>query len=135
MTPLVATERRQSAWALWGPPLLYMAMIFGLSTQSQLPSPPGRLTDKHVHFLVFGGLSALLLRALARGEWRRVTVATVVGAIVLTAVYGASDELHQSFVPGRDASVLDAVADALGASAAASLLWAWGIIRDRRLRR
>jgi MYXO-CTERM domain-containing protein len=43
--------------------------------------------------------------------------------------YGASDEVHQSFVPGRDSDVLDWRADTIGGAAAAGLLLAWAIIR------
>ena len=37
-----------------------------------------------------------------------------VALIVAGALYGATDEWHQSFVPGRDASVLDWLADLCG---------------------
>jgi VanZ family protein len=36
-------------------------------------------------------------------------------AALAAVLYGLSDEVHQSFIPGRDASVGDVVADALGA--------------------
>ena len=50
--------------------------------------------------------------------------------LVVTA-YGTSDELHQGFVAGRDASTLDALANFIGGlSAAASVVWGqrrlWG---------
>ena len=45
--------------------------------------------------------------------WRLSAVAALAAA--LAAVYGVSDELHQSFVPGRTADGADVVADAVGA--------------------
>ena len=36
----------------------------------------------------------------------------------MRSFYGATDEWHQSFVPGRDADVRDLVADAVGAALA-----------------
>jgi VanZ family protein len=48
-------------------------------------------------------------------------------------LYGVSDEWHQSFVSGRTSDLLDVAADASGASLAAVVLWACGIIA--RLRR
>jgi VanZ family protein len=46
---------------------------------------------------------------------------------VVTSAFGASDEWHQSFVPGRSAEVADWVADTAGAACAAVLYvrWTW----------
>jgi VanZ family protein len=52
----------------------------------------------------------------------------VLGAWLLSTAYGATDEAHQYFVPGRHADVADLAADALGALAAAVAIRAWGII-------
>jgi VanZ family protein len=106
-----------------------MAALFYLSSLSTLPSPPSGITDKHEHFFFYGVLAALTLRALAGGTWRGISWASVLGAIVIASAYGVSDEFHQRFVPGRDYEVLDMVADALGATVATNLLWAWSIIR------
>ena len=108
-----------------------MAALFYVQSLSSLPSPPAGLTDKHEHFFFYGILAALALRALANGEWPGVRWATVCGAIVISSLYGVSDEFHQRFVPGRTYEVLDMVADAIGSAAAAGVLWAWSIIRHR----
>ena len=42
-------------------------------------------------------------------------------AVALASLYGATDEFHQSLVPGRDADVVDWVADTLGAAIGAAL--------------
>ena len=108
-----------------------MAALFIVSAQSSIPPPPRGFTDKHEHFLAYGILGALAVRAFAKGTWRGVTLATALSAILLASAYGVSDEFHQRFVPGRDYEVLDMVADALGSTLAAGLLWAWSIIRRR----
>jgi len=110
--------------SLWGPPAIYALAIFGFSSTSSPPVPPQQLTDKHVHLLVFAGLALVLVRALANGRWLDVTVALGVRASVLAIAYGATDEWHQSFVPGRDAELLDLAADAVGVVAAVGLLCA-----------
>ena len=121
---------------LWGPVVVYMAILFGLSSQSSLPQPPGTLSDKHLHAIAYGGLSALACRALAAGALDAVTPARAVGAVGVAVLYGATDEFHQAFVPGRSSDVLDLVADGVGAALAAGGLWAWGIIaRSMRERR
>jgi VanZ family protein len=116
---------------LWAPVVAYMAALFYVSSLSSLPTPPSGITDKHEHFFFYGILAALTVRALAHAEWRRISFAIVVGAILIAGLYGVSDEFHQRFVPGRNFDVLDMAADTIGAAAASCALWAWSIIRRR----
>ncbi len=119
------------AW-LWGPVAAYAIGIFIESSISQVPSLPSGVTDKDAHGVLYAGLGLLILRALARADWRRVSIATVLAAIALSAAYGASDEFHQRFVPGRTADLADLAADTLGASVAAGLAWLVAVVRRRR---
>jgi VanZ family protein len=121
---------------LWGPAFAQMAVIFGVSSVSHLSRLPGGLSDHAGHFAGYALLSTLLVRALAAGRWSGVTWRTVTLAWVLSALYGASDEWHQRFVPGRFAGIDDWIADALGAAAAAVALAAMaaGIARRRESR-
>jgi VanZ family protein len=107
-----------------------MAMIFVLSSFSTLPSPPGGLSFYHAHFAAYAGLGVLTARALSRG-FRRITWAVVAGAIVISTLYGLSDEYHQRFVPGRTFDLLDLAADFVGAVAGAFGSKAWSIIKHR----
>jgi VanZ family protein len=116
----------------WGPAVLWAATIFVLSSFSSLPPPPSAFTDKHAHFGAYGLLAVLLVWGLTDRAPARTTWTTAAAAVVLAALYGASDEWHQSFVPGREVSALDLAADAAGAAAAAVALRAWAIIRARR---
>ena len=117
--------------SLWLPVIAYMAMLFGFSSLSTTPSPPGALTYYEVHFAAYAGLAAITVRALARGRLRNVTWRAVCGAVAISSLYGVTDEYHQLFVPGRSFEVLDMLADALGAVAGASAVGAWSIIRRR----
>jgi VanZ family protein len=104
----------------WLPPLVYMAVIFAVSAQpNPFPEVTARVSDKVLHLVEYSGLAALLVRALAREGlgWRD----AVLAAIVMTSLYGASDEYHQAFVPNRTPAVSDWVADSLGALVGASI--------------
>jgi len=98
----------------WLPPLVYMAVIFAISAQpNPFPQVTARISDKVLHLVEYSGLAALFVRALTHEGlgWRD----AVLTAIVMTSLYGASDEYHQAFVPNRNAAVSDWVADSLGA--------------------
>ena len=125
----------------WVPPLIYMGLIFIISSLEQPPLPMPKFEwltiDKLYHFIEYGILGALLAIAFvnvpcrggapgpprlggrirdreARGprptaSWRWA------GAVLIAILYGASDEWHQTFVPGRLATLADWVADVVGA--------------------
>jgi len=103
---------------LWGPPILYMAFIFHLSSESDpLPVLTQNIWDKVLHTTEYAGLAFLVARAFL-GERVRILPAILL-AVLLTSAYGASDEYHQSFVPLRDSDVHDWIADTLGGSVGA----------------
>jgi VanZ family protein len=105
---------------LWLPPLLYMAWIFYLSSQSEpMPSVTTRVWDKGIHFTAYAVLCVLFCRALHGEGLAALRLALL--ATLLTSAYGASDEVHQSFVPERSAGADDWLADTTGAAAAAAL--------------
>ena len=107
-----------------------MAAIFTLSSISSLPSLPGGLTDHTGHFIGYGLLGSLALRGFAGARWQGVTVSAAWRSVLLSSLYGVTDEYHQSFVTGRTAAVDDWVADSAGAAIAALLIL--GIARVRR---
>ena len=121
---------------VWGPAWAMMVIIFVLSSMSQLPRVPGGfdVDDGVAHAVAYGVLAALLLRGLTGGALRRVSVEAAWLAVLLATLYGVTDEVHQRFVPGRTAEVADLIADAVGAIAAAGLIWAWSIVTVRGYR-
>jgi VanZ family protein len=106
-----------------------MAAIFVVSSIPNVTSTPGGFADSTLHAVEYGILALLLLRALAKGQWRHVTGSTAIAAIAFAAAYAASDEWHQAFVPGRTSELRDVISDVWGAAAAAGAAWAWSIIR------
>ena len=115
---------------LWGPVIAYMAVIFWESSMPSAPLP-SHVSDKLAHAIGYALLAVLVARAMAGGFPRPLSTAAGVTSIVLATLYGASDELHQRFVPGRSADVNDIVADATGAVLAVIAVWACGILWPR----
>jgi VanZ family protein len=105
--------RRKALWAL-----LIAGLIFVASSRSTIAAPRSPFEflrmDKIGHFAVYGLLGTLLCR-MGTG-WRGAA-----GAVLAASAYGASDEWHQSFVPGRSVEVTDWLADTLGAAVAVGL--------------
>ena len=98
--------------------------IFMLSAQSKLPIPISvsfRGLDKLLHACAFGSLAFTLSYWFSTETWRAKTLKCFVLVCCITACYGISDEIHQIFVPGRDASLYDWFADCTGAVLAAAL--------------
>ena len=98
------------ALSLWLPVVAWAGLIFALSSIPDLGTGLGTwdlVLRKVAHAAEYAVLGFLLLRALGRE-----TAALVVGI-----AYAASDELHQHFVPGRQASVLDVLVDSVGVAA------------------
>jgi hypothetical protein len=112
--------------ALWGPAVLWAAVIFGLSSIPSLSSGLGgwdEVLRKGAHLTEYAVLGLLLMRALGRE----------LPALTLAIAYAATDEVHQRFVQGRHSSPFDVSFDACGA-ALGLLLWQlsrrWGRLRS-----
>lgn len=112
---------------LWGPVILYLAAITALSHQP-VPAPPAGAPDWLMHLIEFGGLGALVARALDRSA-PGLSPKRAGWAAAGCAAFGLLDEAHQSFVPGRVADLRDAAVDAAGAAAVIGL---WMIFASRR---
>jgi VanZ family protein len=107
------------ALRLWGPVAAWMAVIFAVSSQSVLPGA-AMLPDWSTHGSAYAVLSLLTCRALAGGLGVAIRGRDAWLAVVLCAAYGVTDELHQRFVPGRQAEAVDVAKDVAGA-----LVGAW----------
>jgi VanZ family protein len=105
-----------SAFFLYNlPPFAYAAFVFYLSS---LPSwkieAVSSIPDYLLHlaeYAVFAWLSLRFIRNITKG---RVNGKSNIIVIIILALFAISDEWHQSFVPGRFASVLDFIADLAG---------------------
>ncbi len=84
---------------------------------------------KTAHLTEYALLFLVLRFALSRTVPGRNRVLISMLTVVLCAMYAASDEWHQSFVPGRTASVVDVCIDTCGAILGAVVWTAAGMFR------
>jgi VanZ family protein len=115
----MTVSRLASAWL---PVVAWAALIFTLSSIPDLGTGLGGwdlALRKAAHVAEYGVLGALLFRALSLAGQPFHAASTVARAWLIGAAYAASDELHQHFVPGRQASALDLVFYAVGVAAGA----------------
>ena len=117
------------AW-FWLPVITYAGAIFFFSSLSHpeelAPSLFKIVGDKFLHLIEYGILGILCYRAFrhAAGRWGEHYALGL--AILAGTLYGVTDEVHQSFVPSRESSGLDVLADAVGATLA-SVGWHWRV--------
>lgn len=109
------------------PAAVVMGTIFFLSHQPgdslSLPEIPG--VDKVAHMAVYAFLAATLLVAFSDEQKATRPKRVVWLTVLLCALYGISDEFHQSFIPGRSSSFLDVLADGTGAAITSALWYRW----------
>ena len=109
----------------WAPVFVWAAIIFTFSSLQV-----GKATEvywkdflfkKTAHIIEYGVLATLIYRALINSgiEKKKAMIYSVLGAFM----YGATDEFHQSFTPGREPRVRDVVIDSIGAT-----LFIYGIL-------
>jgi VanZ family protein len=128
VSPAALTAFVNFLW-LWAPVLVQMALIFGASSLSDPGPLPASVSDKTLHVAAYAVLSFLMIRAIAGGRIDGITWRRALLALVLTVLYGASDEFHQRFTPGRTPDLLDLRADALGACGGVIAWYALRLLR------
>lgn len=102
----------------WLPPLIWAALIFALSSIQQVKVSEFFFWDfvakKGAHFTEYAILYFLIFRANGKNASL---------SFILTILYAASDEIHQSFVPGRTPAIYDIAIDFSGTASAAYIIW------------
>lgn len=155
---LVRVSRGKNFLKYWLPVILWMSLIFSASADTRSAHHSSRIIEpvlrwlfpqldpetinlivflvrKCAHVAEYAALALLVWRALRkprRGDdrpwsWRQAGL-----ALLIAALYAASDEIHQMFVPKREGHFHDVVIDSCGAALALVGLWAFGKWRCRR---
>ena len=110
---------------LWLPPVLWAAMIYKFSSGTVPIASQIYWQDFAVkkigHVILFAILAVLVYRALI-GEGVNRKKAAILG-VIISFLYGISDEFHQMFTQGREARFRDTVIDGYGAGVAMYLVY------------
>ena len=93
--------------------LLALSLLFSLAPVSA--SEPLAINDKVIHFLSYFALMLALDFSCLSGRY-------IVSKMVLVLSYSIAIEIAQSYVPGRDMSAYDALANGLGIMAFIAIL-------------
>jgi VanZ family protein len=104
---------------LWLPPLVLMGLIYLFSAQPSLDSGLGWIDmvgRKLIHFGEYALLCFLWWRLLRTAVPDR---RAALLAFLVSCLYAATDELHQSYVDGRNGTPVDWLIDSAGAAVAA----------------
>ena len=115
----------------WIPVIAYVSLIFVVSS---LPVHVAEPTDKFIHFFEYAAMGFFTTRALMLTFNLPRAWGLILGGLS-AGLFGVLDELHQYFVPGRNASVGDALTDMLGGFAGAAIFLLVGLYlyRSQRL--
>jgi VanZ family protein len=101
----------------------WAALIYYLSDQPGVDIPPLFMhQDKLMHLAAYGVLGFLAMGACRAGGCRH-RARHYWLTVLAVGLYGVLDELHQSFVPGRQPDLLDALADVGGGLLGAGLMF------------
>jgi VanZ family protein len=111
------------------PLIAYLSAIFVFSSFHRVPLPfIDRLSvDKIYHCLEYIPVGFLIFRSFDKGANLKKSY-TFLLVILLGALYGLSDEVHQYFVPGRYFSWWDLTANVAGVSIGSWIYKKWGLV-------
>ena len=112
----------RSFFFYWLPLFLYVALIFGLSSESTVPGAKN-FNDKLLHTTEYAILAFLLWRAFSHRDPDSFPVGRLVMIVVTGATVGALDEVYQRWTPGRISSIYDWLADVAGIVGMTTLLY------------
>jgi len=120
-------------WRTLAPVIAWCMLIFALSSVggSRYPQLSWEYADKAVHFSLYLVLGFLAGKHFV-SRWPGMYGAAV--AATFGMIYGATDEIHQLWVPNRSCSFADWISDAVGTIAGvAAILLIMRIVSSRNV--
>ena len=115
---------KRKVYLVYVPLVIYWIFLFIATSLPATHVPSFAVGDKIKHFGAFFGLSILLsLTLIYQNKVLLFKKYFVVSALAISSIYGLVDEIHQSFIPGRNSEFLDWLADSLGAAAGVFIIF------------
>ena len=106
---------KHKKYLVYLPLILYWILILTLTSLPGVDVPNIQINDKIEHLLAYGGLGFLLNLSLRiQNKFTLVKKYPAWFTVLIVSAYGALDELHQLFIPGRSCDILDWSADTIG---------------------
>jgi VanZ family protein len=111
-------------WLWWTLFVTWLGAVFyasSMTDEEMEPYLPTFVLHKLGHFAAYSSGAAILalgLRFSTQWSWKKIIMVSVVAV----SFYGATDEWHQSFTPGRDPAVRDWVIDTVSGMAGVGVL-------------
>ena len=118
-------EKTKKFRTFWLPVIIWALVIFSFSSLPTKKVSDFYLQDfllkKSAHVVEYAIFATLFYRALvAYGVFVKMAGGY---SVIISMLYGVSDEFHQSFTPGREPRGRDVVFDTIGAVLAIYLIW------------
>lgn len=114
------------SFKFWAPVVFWAGVIFWFSTRPVHQVSEFYWSDfivkKSAHLFEYSVLAILFYRAL-RNATKYPQGKAVLTAFIFVVLYGISDELHQSFTPGREPTLRDIIIDGTGGGISLFLIW------------
>ena len=119
------------AFHYWLPVFAYCGLIFVVSSFSKPPLMESLFFwgGKLLHMGEYSILGFLSIRAIHSLNSRSSNGFVFALSVIFCVFYGFSDEIHQSFVPGRTVSIGDLMADGVGGVLGTFAYWKMAIVR------
>ncbi len=97
---------------VYTPLIIYWLILLIATSIPGNDMPDIHMNDKFEHFLGYGLLTILInFSLLVQSKNKLLKTKAYLASIIIVSIYGALDELHQIFVPGRDCDFYDWITD------------------------
>lgn len=94
---------------------VYWLILFAATSFPVDTIPTVGVGDKFLHLTAYFGFGVLLnLTLVFQNKYNSLKINSAIGTLIIGCIYGAFDEIHQHFIPGRSMEFLDFVADFAG---------------------